>query len=36
MLPQGQAYNSLLNRLKHIEVLSILDTSKPELRNNSQ
>jgi hypothetical protein len=29
ILPQGKAYQSLLNRLKHIEVMSILDISKP-------
>lgn len=29
ILPQGKAYQSLLNRLKHIEVISILDISKP-------
>jgi hypothetical protein len=30
ILPQGKAYQSLLNRLKHIESLSILDFSIPE------
>ena len=28
ILPQGKAFQSLLNRLKHIEALSILDKSK--------
>ena len=31
ILPQGKAFQSLLNRLKHIETLSLLDYSKPEI-----
>lgn len=36
ILPQGKSYQSLLNRLKHIEALSILDRSKSEKMSNNE
>jgi hypothetical protein len=36
ILPQGKSYQSLLNRLKHIEALSILDKSKIEKNQNNE
>ena len=36
ILPQGKAYQSLLNRLKHIEALSLLDFSKPEIIEDNE
>ncbi len=36
ILPQGKAFQSLLNRLKHIEALSILDKSKPKKREKNE
>jgi hypothetical protein len=36
ILPQGKAYQSLLNRLKHIEALSLLDFSKQEIKENNE
>lgn len=29
ILPQGKAYQSLFNRLQHVEVMLMLDNSKP-------
>ena len=36
ILPQGKAFQSLFNRLKHIEALSILDRSKPLKREDNE
>ena len=36
ILPQGKSYQSLLNRLKHIEALSILDRPKSEKMSNNE
>ena len=36
ILPQGKAFQSLFNRLKHIEALSILDRSKPQKKEDNE
>lgn len=36
LLPQSKPYQTLLNRLKHVEIMSKLDTSKPEKENKNE
>ena len=36
LLPQSKPYQTLLNRLKHVEIMSKFDTSKPEKENKNE